>query len=171
MIYTVTPFTFDFSSEIIQIEEGETNVDCGELYAACREAQASEEGVIYEKIAEGSGLVELGPSVQVGLTILLLRDWQLRFPPGNYNALVAGGNLVAEAASPFAYSPGVRIVNIQSAASTVVSVSTGSGLSPQQAAQLAAIAEATETIEEEIELLDGIKEATQNTLRKFDLLV
>jgi hypothetical protein len=57
-----------------------------------------------------------------------LDDWQLCFPPGNYIAKVAGGNLIGGiAGDPIAYSAGVQTLLIQSAASTVVTVSGGTG--------------------------------------------
>jgi hypothetical protein len=72
---------------------------------------------------EGSGLDELGPGVQVGLSVSLLGDWQLRFAAGAYIARVAGGNLIGgPSGDPIAYSEGVQILLIQSAASTVVSL-------------------------------------------------
>jgi hypothetical protein len=118
------PFTFDFQTSLINIDSGFTDVDCDSLYTAIKLAQASEEGIIYGRIAAGTGLVELGPGVQVGLTVELLGSWQLRFAVGNYVARVAGGNLVGgPGADPIAYSAGVQVLLIQSAASTIVTSS------------------------------------------------
>lgn len=117
----VAPFTFRFETSVIEVDAGTADVDCLSLYAAIKVAQASEEGIIYERIGVGSGLSELGPGVQVGLTVELLGSWQLRFANGNYIARVAGGNLVGgPSGDPIAYSPGVQTLLIQSAASTVV---------------------------------------------------
>lgn len=128
MPYYVEPFTFEFASATIVVDDGVTDVDCFVLYDACKLAQSSEEGIIYERIAKGSGLDSLGPGVQVGLTVELLGTWQLYFEPGNYVARVAGGNLIGgPSGDPIAYSPGVQALLIQSAASTVV---TSDGASP-----------------------------------------
>jgi hypothetical protein len=166
MIYSVPPFTFDFATSLVAVDAGSVDVDCADLYAAAQEAQSSEEGIIYDAIASASGLVELGPGVQVGLTVQLLGEWQLRFPPGNYTARVAGGNLVGgPGGDPIAYTAGVQTLLIQSAASTVVSVSTGSGLSAEQAAQLDTIEDAAAAIEAKTaNIVDGKPVATKTDI-------
>jgi len=119
--YYAAPFTFDFSTSLIEVDNGTTDVACIDLYTAIKAAQASQEGIQYERIGSGSGLIELGPGVQVGLTVELLGLWQLHFQPGNYIARVSGGNLVGgPGGDPVAYSSGVQSLIIQSAASTVV---------------------------------------------------
>jgi hypothetical protein len=121
MTYYVSPFTFDFAASKIDVDVGSVNIDCILLYDAIKEAQATEEGIIYGRIGSGSGLSVLGPGVQVGLTVELLGSWQLRFPSGNYIARVAGGNLIGgPSGDPIAYTAGVQTLLIQSAASTVV---------------------------------------------------
>lgn len=123
-MFYIAPFTFDFGASRIEIDSGSSDIDCGQLYTAIKQAQASEEGVLYDRIAAGSGLSELGPGVQVGLTIELLGLWQLRFAQGSYIARVAGGNLIGgPGGDPIAYSAGVQTLLIQSAASTVVTAS------------------------------------------------
>lgn len=117
----IAPFTFRFEVAKIDVDVGVNDIDCSTLYSAIKLAQASEEGVVYERIASGSGLSVLGPGVQVGLTVELLGSWQLRFPTGNYVARVAGGNFVGgPGGDPIAYTAGVQTLLIQSASSTVV---------------------------------------------------
>jgi hypothetical protein len=121
MTYYVSPFTFDFATSKIDVDVGSVNIDCILLYDAIKEAQATEEGILYERIGSGSGLNVLGPGVQVGITVELLGSWQLQFPAGNYVARVSGGNLVGgPSGDPIAYTPGVQTLLIQSAASTIV---------------------------------------------------
>ena len=121
MTYYVSPFTFDFATSKIDVDVGSVNIDCILLYDAIKEAQATEEGILYERIGSGSGLNVLGPGVQVGITVELLGSWQLRFPSGNYIARVAGGNLIGgPSEDPIAYTAGVQTLLIQSAASTIV---------------------------------------------------
>lgn len=121
MSYYVAPFTFRFDLGLIDVDGGTGDVDCADLYTAIKEAQASEEGIIYDPIGKGSGLNELSIGVKVGLTVELLGAWQLRFTAGNYIARVAGGNLIGgPSGDPIAYSAGVQTLLIQSAASTVV---------------------------------------------------
>jgi hypothetical protein len=121
MPYYSAPFTFNFTTSLIDVDIGVTDVDCIDLYTAIKLAQASEEGIIYDRIGQGSGLNTLGAGVQVGLTVELLGSWQLQFPAGSYIARVAGGNLIGGPGDdPIAYSAGVQTLLIQSAASTVV---------------------------------------------------
>lgn len=124
MSYYVAPFTFDFVTSDINVDSGFITVSCIDLYRAIQEAQASQEGIIYGKIATGSGLQDLGGGVLVGITIELLGNWQLNFPTGSYIAKVSGGNLVGGPGDdPIGYSAGVQTLLIQSAASTVVNLS------------------------------------------------
>lgn len=126
MSYYVAPFTFDFVTSSIDVDSGFVTVSCIDLYNAIKEAQASQEGIIYDKIATASGLQDLGGGVLVGITVELLANWQLNFPAGNYIAKVSGGNLVGgPGGDPIAYSAGVQTLLIQSAASTVVNTSGG----------------------------------------------
>jgi hypothetical protein len=128
MSYYVAPFTFNFQTNLIEIDSGVVDVDCNVLYDAIKLAQASEEGIIYDRIGKGSGLDTLGPGVQVGITVELLGSWQLYFQPGNYVARVAGGNLIGgPGGDPIAYSAGVQALLIQSANATVVTGSGGGG--------------------------------------------
>jgi hypothetical protein len=116
------PFTFDYVASQILLDGGAVNITCSALYTAIKLAQMDIEGITYPRIAVGSGLSVLGPGVQVGLTLELLGNWQLKFPAGNYTATVGGGNLIGgPGADPIAYSAGVQNVLIQSASSTVVS--------------------------------------------------
>jgi hypothetical protein len=137
MPYYSAPFTFDFAGSFIDIDSGATDIDCEALYTACKLAQESTEGIIYERVAAGSGLNTLGPGVQVGLTVELLGSWQLRFPAGNYVARIAGGNLIGgPGGDPISYTAGVQALLIQSAASTVV---TAGGSVPSAAQNAAAV--------------------------------
>lgn len=130
MPYYTAPFTFDFVTSKIYVDVSSTDVDCSTLYSAIKQAQASEEGIIYERVGKGSGLNNLGSGVQVGLTVEILGDWQLQFPSGNYVARIAGGNFIGGPdGDPVAYTAGVQTLLIQSAASTVVVV--GSGVTSQ----------------------------------------
>lgn len=149
-----SPFTFDFLNSLIDVDIGVTDVDCGTLYHAIKQAQASDEGIIYERVGRGSGLNTLGPGVQVGLTVELLGAWQLHFQTGNYTARIAGGNLIGgPGGDPIAYTAGVQTLLIQSAASTVV---TSSGSMPT-VSQIVDAIEADGRKVDEIHRLHGLK--------------
>ena len=144
MAYYSAPFTFDFSASKIDVDVGATDIDCATLYAAIKAAQASEEGIIYDRVGIGSGLNVLGAGVQVGLTVEVLGNWQLRFPAGDYVARIAGGNYIGgPGGDPIAYTAGVQTLLIQSAASTVVTIGAGIPTAAQNAAAVLAAAQAT----------------------------
>jgi hypothetical protein len=156
MPYYAAPFTFDFVTSRIDVDAGVTDIDCATLYTAIKVAQASDEGIIYDRIGKGSGLSTLGPGVQVGLTVEVLGAWQLRFPAGNYIARIAGGNFIGgPGGDPIAYTAGVQTLLIQSAASTVV---TAGGSVPTAAQNAAAVlaAAATTPIHADIRRVNAI---------------
>lgn len=162
-MFAVAPFTFDFHTDLISVDVGTTTVDVIDLYSAIKAAQASAEGILYARIAAGSGLVDLGSGVTVGLTVELLGSWQVGFPSGAYIARVTGGNLVGGLeGDPIAYSAGVQVLLIQSAASTVVNI-VGGGDSTDVAAdvaQIRALAEADEVFDHAAGLLHMYRRGT-----------
>ena len=114
-------FVFDFTNNIIEITEPQTEVVIQDLINSIREAEASEEGIHYGQIATASGKEVLGEGVAVGITVKLLGNWQLHFWVGNYIAKVSGGNLVGGPGDdPIAYTEGVQVLLLQSAAATIV---------------------------------------------------
>lgn len=158
MSYYVAPFTFDFNAARIDVDAGTYDVDVGDLYNAAKLAQASQEGIIHERLAAGSGLNELGPGVQVGITVELLGAWQLRFPVGNYVVRVAGGNLIGgPGGDPIAYSAGVQTLLIQSAASTVVTAGGSVPTASQVAAAVRANLEAGAPVPVDVQQVAGVE--------------
>ena len=136
-------YIYDFTNKIIGITEAQADVSVIGLVSDIREAEASAQGICYGAIASASGGEPLGGSVSVGVTVNLLDDWQVQFATGNYIAKISGGNLVGGlGGDPVAYSQGVQVLLLQSAASTVVLQSTGSGLSAEQDATLTAALQA-----------------------------
>lgn len=114
-------YTFDYANNQINVVSPQTVVDCLDLYDSIANEQASERGIAFSKIGSVSGGESLGAGVAVGITVNLLSPWQIKFYTGNYIATVQGGNLVGGlGGDPVAYSAGVQVLLIQSAASTVV---------------------------------------------------
>ncbi len=126
---------FDHDQKLINITEPQDTLDCQALIDAIRTEEASDRGIVHPQIATASGKEDLGDGVFVGMTVNLISPWQVKFWPGNYIAKIAGGNLVGGiSGDPVAYSAGVQVLLIQSAASTVVV--TSDGLNSAQAALL-----------------------------------
>ena len=115
-------YTFDFVNSLIDVVSPQTTVTCQDLYNAICQEQASSTGICFEPIGTASGKQTIATGTQVGITIQLLYNWQLNFYSGNYVAYVTGGNLVANnSAGAVAFTAGVQVVLVQSAASTLIS--------------------------------------------------
>lgn len=112
---------FDHTNHLINITSPQNTLSCQDLINAIRTEEASATGIIYPQIATASGKEDLGSGVAVGMTINLISPWQVKFWSGNYIAKIAGGNLVGGiSGDPVAYSAGVQVLLVQSAASTIV---------------------------------------------------
>lgn len=133
-------YSFDFINNIINVTSPQVEVTCQELINEIRNIEDEQINIGYPSIASATGKQSLGGGVTVGITIELLNNWQVKFWNGNYIAKVTGGNLVGGlGGDPIAYSAGVQVLLIQSAASTIVT--TGSGpLTSEQNSQLMATA-------------------------------
>ena len=55
MSYYVAPFTFDFAASLIRVDAGVSDVICLDLYTAIKEAQSSQEGILYRLLACSDG--------------------------------------------------------------------------------------------------------------------
>ena len=114
-------YVFNYHIQIIDITFPQTEVDCQDLINEIRNAEQDNIGMAYPKIADATGKDDLGGGVLTGITIYLYPNWQLRFWEGDYTARITGGNLVGgPGGDPIAYTPGVQVVLVQSASSTIV---------------------------------------------------
>jgi hypothetical protein len=115
-------YVFDFEAQIIDITTPQQTVVVQDLLDEIREAEYSILGMGYPKIADATGKDDLGGGVTTGITLSLVPDWQVRFYEGSYTASVTGGNLVGGlSGNPIAFTAGVQVLLVQSAASTLVS--------------------------------------------------
>lgn len=147
--------TFDFTTQIISCENTIDTLTIQELVDGCREAEYSSVGVAFPKICNASGkdYLDVDNGVQVGITIVLLDGWLIYTERNSGVFKVTGGNLVqVSGGDPFEPNPLVTYVNIQSAASTVVAVSTGSGLSTAEHNKLMGLPDVTLTEEQDTRL-------------------
>lgn len=113
--------TFDHTAHLINITSPQDSLSCQDLIDAIRAEEATALGIIEDQIATASGKEDLGAGVEVGITVALISPWQVKFWEGNYIAKIAGGNLVGGISDdPVAYSAGVQVLLVQSAASTIV---------------------------------------------------
>lgn len=142
---------FDFEDEVISCAASTTILDAQELVNACRAAEEAAIGITYAPICEASGknYLDEQTGVRVGITVEFLGDWQIYSQKTSGKFIVTGGNVLQGGPNlggdPFRPNPLVNYISIQSAASTIVSVSTGSGLSAEEHNRLMALP--TETLE------------------------
>lgn len=114
-------YVFNYYQEIIDITAPQTEVSAQELANEIRYAEDNFTGMAYHHIANMAGKEDLGGGVITGITIELLPDWQIRFWEGTYTAKITGGNIIGGLnGNPIAYTPGVQVLIIQSASSTLV---------------------------------------------------
>jgi len=85
--------TVDFPASRIRVSSDQTALDVGALYAAIKDAQDSEQGVMYAPIAAGAGRFDLGGGRTSGLVVRLSSPWQVEFE-GAGQRTIDGGILV-----------------------------------------------------------------------------
>ncbi len=123
---------FNYHTQLINVTSPQTSVVIQDLLNAVRVEEFTHKGLGYPKIADASGKESLGGGVLTGITINLYPDWQIKFWEGNYQAEIKGGNIVGGlGGNPIAYTPGVQVKLVQSAASTIVT-SGGSALTTEE---------------------------------------
>jgi hypothetical protein len=121
--------TIDWENQLINVTSPQTDVLVQDLIDFIRTEEPCCEGIAYSKVANATGKDSLGGAASTGITLTLLDNWQLKFWTGSYTATISGGNLIGgPGGDPVAYTAGVQVVIIQSAASTLVV--TGSGVAP-----------------------------------------
>lgn len=102
--------TVDFPASRILVSSDQTELDVGALYAAIKDAQDSETGVMYGPIAAGAGRFDLGGGRTSGLVVRLNAPWQVEFL-GTGQRAVDGGTLVGGAGGqPVASTPGTQVL-------------------------------------------------------------
>jgi hypothetical protein len=147
---------FDFDDQIIYVEDTISSLEIQELLNASREAEYSALGMSFPKICNASGkdYLDYINGVQVGITFVLLEDWKIYSEKLSGVFKVLGGNLIqVSGGDPFIANVLITYINILSAASTIVQISTGSGLSTEEHNHLLSIPAETLTDTEHDHLL------------------
>jgi hypothetical protein len=85
--------TVDFPQSRIRVSSDQAALDVGALYAAIKDAQDSETGVMFAPIAAGAGRFDLGGGRKSGLVVRLNAPWQIEFE-GAGQRTIDGGILV-----------------------------------------------------------------------------
>lgn len=142
---------FDFLQEIIFVEDTIINLEVQEIINGIRSAEASIPGIGYAQIGDASGKenLSLAPPVQTGITVQLLGNWRIYSERVSGVFRVLGGNLLrADGADPFQPNNFITYLNIQSAASTIVTTggSSGDGFTSNDRTMLQGVATDTTSI-------------------------
>lgn len=125
--------TFDFINSIIEVSSPSTSIS---LQTLINEIRDEEDELVpsmsYSQIANAFGKQDLSGGVQVGITLVLLDDWKLRFEarsgPNTVACEVTGGNLVAESGNPIAPSAFTQVTIAQSSSPTIATPASNTNL-------------------------------------------
>lgn len=146
----------DFTAQEINCAATIDTLTVQEIVNACRAAEDSVDGITCPKIlnAAGKDYLDIVNGVQVGITCVLLDNWVVYSQKTSGVFRVLGGNLV-QVSGGDVFKPNTHVteVNILSAASTIVTVSSGSGLSGEEHAQLMGLPGTTLETDERAALL------------------
>lgn len=115
---------FDFIDSIIEIPAPTTSITLQTLINEIRDEEDElTPAMTYRKIADAYGKQQLSDGVLVGITLVLLDDWKLRFEarpgPDTVACIVEGGNLVAISGNPLAPSAFTSVTIAQSSSPTI----------------------------------------------------
>lgn len=150
----------DWVNHQILVNSPQTSLLLQDLINYIREQEETDMGMGQGSIASASGKEDLGNSVSVGITVNLNSPWQLKFWAGSYVATISGGNLVGGlGGSPVAYTAGVQVLIIQSAASTIVATG-GSSLTTEEHDKLMSISPSGLTTEEHDQVMGSLQTGT-----------
>lgn len=125
--------TFDFINSIIEIPSPTTSVSVQTLINEIRDAEDElNPAMTYPKIADAFGKQDLGGGVLVGITLVLLSSWKVRFEarpgPSTVACIITGGNLVAESGNPIAASAFTSVTIAQSSSPTIAKADSDTNL-------------------------------------------
>lgn len=117
---------FDFPAKIITVPAPDITLDLQYLINSIREAEDDiTPGMSYPKIADAFGKQDLGGGVTVGITVVLLDGWRVKFEdrpgPETISTTISGGNFVGEAgANPVAPATYVQVTVAQSTSASII---------------------------------------------------
>ncbi len=125
--------TFDFINSIIEVPSPTTSISIQTLINEIRDQEDElVPSMSYSQIAEAFGKQDLGGGTLVGITLVLLDNWKLRFQarpgPDTIACIVTGGNLVAESGNPIASSAYTSVTIAQSSSPTIATASSDTNL-------------------------------------------
>lgn len=119
------PLQFDFINEIITVPSPDTTLDLQYLVNQCRDTEDdAEPGMAFGQIISAFGKQDLGGGVLVGITVVLLDNWTVKFQdrsgPSTVSVRISGGNLVgANGHNPISPSTYTQVTLANSSSATI----------------------------------------------------
>jgi len=129
--------SYDYTGKLIGVPSADAApLTIQTLLNSIRAQEAGERGICDPAICAAAGKDDLGGSVSVGITVSLLSTWKLNFAAGAYQATVSGGNLADALNKVNNAGSAPQVLFLASAAGTLTTVSSGSGLSAGEQTKL-----------------------------------
>lgn len=122
------PLVYDFFNKIIEVPKPDTSLTLQYLVDQTRDVEdeiTPSPGMVFSKIIDAYGKQSLGGGSLVGITVVMLDGWRVRFEsrapgPDTVACTISGGNFVGNAgANPVAPSPYVSVTIAQSSSATI----------------------------------------------------
>ncbi|MFA7301579.1 MAG: right-handed parallel beta-helix repeat-containing protein [Candidatus Shapirobacteria bacterium] len=117
-------FVFDFYNSIIEVSAPDTSITIQALLNAIRDMEDEPLALPYGKIADAYGKQDLGNGVLVGITMVLMSPWRVKFEsrpgPDTVSCRIDGGNLVGGLdGNPIAPSAFTQVTMANSSSATL----------------------------------------------------
>lgn len=122
------PLVYDFFNKIIEVPAPDTTLSLQYLVDQTRDVEdeiTPSPGMVFSKIIDAYGKQSLGGGSLVGITVVMLDGWRVRFEsrapgPDTVACTISGGNFVGNSgANPVAPSPYVAVTIAQSSSATI----------------------------------------------------
>lgn len=136
------PLQYDFVNEVITVPLPDTTLDLQYLVNQTRDQEDNAEpGMAYGTVLQAFGKQDLGGGVSVGITVVLLDNWAIKFAdrtgPGTVSVRISGGNLVGDAGhNPVAPSEFTQVTLANSSSATIANSTAGTNLSDTDLANI-----------------------------------
>ena len=122
-------YGFDFFDKEIEIDATASGIPAADLKIACREAEASTNGMVADQLLVAANPVVLDPSgpVSTALTLILQSTWRILSLANSGSFTLGGGNIVNVATGGDVFSSNVLADMINNLSQAAVQLAGGGG--------------------------------------------
>lgn len=133
-------FAFDHANHLIHVSAPDTvTLAIQDLANAISQHEASENGRVYDPIADMNGKFDKGLGFFSGIDLLLYDPWQVKFPSGTQVVIYGGSLLGGLGGQPIVPDTDVHSNRLTPVDGLIAQIATGSGLSPEQDTKLTTV--------------------------------